>query len=356
MFGIRYGTGNPEVNLGAPLMLQTGIGENPRATVAAMYASIIADLNEAIQLFTDYPITRTGETAKSHLSLPVAHGLRARVALAQQDWATAITHAQAAINSVPAGVRLANADELRDGFFTVANPDWIWGSRHTAEQTIFFFGWGAYATLNFSSGQIRTNPRGINSVLYLGMAPNDIRRDWWSNDVQAVNQVNYPSLHAAGFLLPRFGVRKFRINGTNEIALNSAIDLPHMRLSEMYLILAEANARAGYNAPAQAALTRLMEIRVPNFTTSNTGQALIDEIMINRRIELWGEGHRWLDLKRTNSPLVRTTEQGHRPAVANISILGRMTMSAPDGQDADWWQFVFPRREITANPAIVQNP
>lgn len=40
--------------------------------------------------------------------------------------------------------------------------------------------------------------------------------------------------------------------------------------------------------------------------STNTGQALIDEIMVQRRVELWGEGFRFLDLKRLNLPLDRT--------------------------------------------------
>ena len=38
----------------------------------------------------------------------------------------------------------------------------------------------------------------------------------------------------------------------------------------------------------------------------NTGAKLADEIMTHRRIELWGEGFRWFDLKRLGLPLDRT--------------------------------------------------
>ena len=352
MYGPRFVAGAANDGLAAPLMLQTTIEPQPQATVAAMYASIIADLEEAIQLFGDFPVTRSGLTAKSHISLPVAYGLRARVALTQQDWNTAITFAQATLDNLPTGVRLANANELREGFSSVNNPDWIWASYHDASQTTFFIGWGAYASMNFSSGQIRNHPRGINAVLYNSMDSADIRRDWWEGrDLDAATrQAEFPTLVAAGFNLPQFGVRKFRIGGETSIALNSAMDLAHMRVSEMYLIIAEANARAGNTGPAQSALTTLMEIRVPGFTTANTGDDLIEEIMTNRRIELWGEGFRFLDLKRTATPLVRTTAQGHRPAVAGPLTMGGITHDDPE--QALLWLWVFPQRETDANPLV----
>jgi hypothetical protein len=96
-----------------------------------------------------------------------------------------------------------------------------------------------------------------------------------------------------------------------------------------------------------------MQIRVPGYTTSNSGQDLLDEILINRRIELWGEGFRWFDLKRMNLPLVRSTEQGHLSSVCN----GPLTINKGPIEPTDnLWVYQFPRRELTANPLLVQNP
>ncbi|MCK7529965.1 MAG: RagB/SusD family nutrient uptake outer membrane protein [Marinilabiliales bacterium] len=55
--------------------------------------------------------------------------------------------------------------------------------------------------------------------------------------------------------------------------------------------------------------------------SANTGQALIDEIMLNRRLELWGEGFRFTDLKRLNLPLSRPTGTGggyHTTALCSL--------------------------------------
>jgi hypothetical protein len=107
-----------------------------------------------------------------------------------------------------------------------------------------------------------------------------------------------------------------------------------MRAAEMYLIEAEAKARLNDAAGASQVLFDLVKTRDASYVKStSTGVALINEILLQRRIELWGEGHRFLDLKRTNAALNRNVAPGDVR-----------------------WEFLIPRREINANPAIVQNP
>ena len=115
----------------------------------------------------------------------------------------------------------------------------------------------------------------------------------------------------------------------------------------MFLIEAEAKARGGDNTGATKALFDLVKQRDPAYVTSTkTGDALIEEIMFHRRIELWGEGHRFLDLKRLNLPLNRNVI-GHNAAVALI-------FDVPAGDVR--WEFLIPRSELDANKLSVQNP
>jgi hypothetical protein len=91
----------------------------------------------------------------------------------------------------------------------------------------------------------------------------------------------------------------------------------------------------------------LVSSRNPAYVLSaNTGQALVDEILFQRRIELWGEGFRFYDLKRTNSPLDRSGAN-HDSAIVN----GVINVPVTDKR----WQWLIPRAEINANPLIVQN-
>ena len=89
-----------------------------------------------------------------------------------------------------------------------------------------------------------------------------------------------------------------------------------------------------------------MKTRVPTYTTStNTGDAYITEIMNSRRVELWGEGFRFFDLKRLNLALDRTGSN-HNSALAVVT-----SVSAND----NLWQWLIPQAEINANPLIKQN-
>jgi hypothetical protein len=69
--------------------------------------------------------------------------------------------------------------------------------------------------------------------------------------------------------------------------------------------------------------------------------------MFARRIELWGEGFRFTDLKRTNQPMSRAGIPNHLIALIQVE-----TVPAGDMQ----WQFLFPQDEINQNKALVQNP
>jgi hypothetical protein len=128
---------------------------------------------------------------------------------------------------------------------------------------------------------------------------------------------------------------------------DSRVDVPNMRVSEMYLIEAEAQARQGNDALAAAALYTMAVARDPSYVLStNTGQDLIDEIMIQRRAELWGEGQRFFDLKRLNLPLDRNG--GNHSSSINGGL-----MDVPAGDTR--WTALIPQDEMDANPLMEQN-
>jgi hypothetical protein len=331
LFGERYDKNGTNSGLGLTLVLAPTTDKLPRNTVAEVYTAIVNDLNAAITNLTGIP----ARSNPSHINLAVAKGLRARVALTMQDWATAAQMA----NEARQGFSLMSNAQYLQGFNNYTNPEWMWGSRQVADQTTYFYSFFAYMSADFNSTNIRTNPKAINSLLYEQISATDIRKQLWD-----------PTGSNTAFPTPPGGARypymnrKFLSGGGSGSSIG---DVPLMRVAEMYLIEAEAKARLGQDAAAAQVLFTLAKQRDPNYVLStNTGQNLINEILIQRRIELWGEGFRFYDLKRLNMALNRNGSN-HNPAVAT-------TMSVPAGDKQ--WQFLIPRTELNTNSAAVQNP
>jgi hypothetical protein len=84
-----------------------------------------------------------------------------------------------------------------------------------------------------------------------------------------------------------------------------------MRTSKMYL--AKAEARSGNDAAAQNTLCQLVSKRDPAYVKSTSvGDALLQEIQLHRRIELWGEaGHEFYDNKYWHIGVDRTSSPNH---------------------------------------------
>ncbi len=83
-------------------------------------------------------------------------------------------------------------------------------------------------------------------------------------------------------------------------------DYPYIRSAEMYLIEAEAMAKSSNEPGAQDALYEVQHRADPNAVKSTaTGQALIDEIILEKRKEFWGEGVYFFDMLRNQMPLKR---------------------------------------------------
>jgi starch-binding outer membrane protein, SusD/RagB family len=340
IFAQRYDAGSSNEQLGVPLMLTNTIEGQPRATVAQVYEQINKDLDEAIVLLEGFDRTTRANldmSAKTHINESVAKGMKARVALTQQDWQNAAKYAAEARQAIPKeSYALMSNDAYLQGFNNTNNSEWMWGSRQIQDQQTYFYSFFAYMSLNFNSTNIRQNPKAINSALYAKIPKTDIRKELWDSTGTAF------SVPATTYSKLPYMNRKFLSAG----GANSSIgDVPYMRSAEMYLIEAEAKARMGASDAADVLFT-LVSNRNPEYEQSEkTGEDLVEEIMIQRRVELWGEGFRFFDLKRTNSPLNRNG--------ANHNATTARKMEVPAG--AKEWQWLFPRREINPNPNIVQN-
>ena len=335
VYGERYVAGASNDQLGVPLILTVELEGQPRNTVEEVYTQINSDLDAAITLFG----SASPRLNASHIDLSVAHGIKARISMVQGLWNNAITHAQAA----RADFVLMSQTEYQNGFNNYENSEWIWGSHQIQDQQGFFASYFAYISHNFSSTSIRTNPPKINNLLFDAFPSSDVRTLNFD-----VNGLDVSELPTSGSVSTPYQSRKY----TAAASGLSIGDVPLMRAAEMYLIEAEANAHLGQDGPAADALFALNSARDDDYTLSaSTGQALLDEILLYRRLELWGEGFRFLDLKRLNLPLQRThTADGglHNPTLTQ----GLVSVPAGDIR----WQFLIPLSELNVNDQIVQNP
>ncbi|GAB3898749.1 RagB/SusD family nutrient uptake outer membrane protein [Spirosoma agri] len=331
LYGKRYNAAaKPNSQLGVPLILTPTTEGLARTTVEDIYTQINKDLIDAASLLTS---TRT---YKSHINLDVIKGFQARVALTQQNWADAAKFAAEARKSYT----LMSAAQYQEGFSDISNPEWMWGFDHLEDQSEFFGAFHSYISSNYNSTNIRVDPKQINSTLYDQIPTTDVRSKMWVKTPTATNSV----VPTGGIRVPYMN-QKFRLPGTPSTSAQG--DVPYMRAAEMYLIEAEAQARQGNAAAAATVLFDLVSKRDASYKLSTkTGTALTDEIMFNRRVEMWGEGVRFTDLKRLNLPLNRNNTN------ANSAVVVLFDVAAGDNQ----WEFLIPRRELNANKAMVQNP
>jgi hypothetical protein len=331
LYGKRYdASAKPNSQLGVPLVLEPTTEGKPRNTVEEVYTQINKDLTNAAALLSSSRVN------KSHINLSVVKGLQARVALVQQDWANAAKFAAEA----RAGYSPMTATQYGDGFQDLTNSEWMWGFDHLEDQSEYFGAYHSYISCNYNSTVIRTYPKVINNLLYAQIPTTDVRAKMWVETPTATNSIVPP-----GGVRPKFLNQKFRLPGVPSTSAQG--DVPYMRAGEMYLIEAEAKARLNDAAGASQVLFDLVKTRDASYVKSiKIGVSLINEVLLQRRIELWGEGHRFLDLKRTNAALNRNGTN----AIASVALL--FDVAPGDVR----WEFLIPRREINANPAIVQNP
>lgn len=119
-------------------------------------------------------------------------------------------------------------------------------------------------------------------------------------------------------------------------------DEVYMRVAEMYLINAEANARDNELPAARTSLKALLDERdevVAEKVALMNQTDLLDMIYYNWRLEMWGEGRGLMTMKRFQKSITRCEEDAMLP--------GR-TYSYDDKRLI----FNIPEREITNNPNL----
>jgi hypothetical protein len=318
-----------------------GTPGQPRSTVADVYKLIRDDIDKAVELLKDAPTQKHS----THIDYYVANGIKARICLTTNEWDEAAKAAEIARSNY----RIGKDSDLTGGMNNAQLPNVMWGAEIIETQTP---GWGpflyhmdALSMLPGTQNYAYSAPKCINVLLYNKMGANDIRRQWWEPNNTQIKDDN-------GTVLSSHIQVKFRFSNP----VTSLGDKIWMRMEEMYLTEAEALCRQEEYGSAQNVLKEYMQTRDANYNTTKTGNSLgalttnetgslLEEILIQRRIELWGEYGRIYDIKRLKQGFTRTATMGW-PASALIN--GTDTQSP----DTYAWVLTIPQSEFDGNASL----
>lgn len=197
------------------------------------------------------------------------------------------------------GYSLATKEILLKGFNKVNdNPNWMWGGKITTQTDLDLVSWwGQVDVFTYSYAAIG-DTKGMSEQLYNSIPEKDVRKGQFSNKKTTDVNGDVRDFGATAYV----AYNKF-YSATGRIFMGQRIiesDYLYMRLEEMYLLNAEVNARVGNEGEAKNTLKELMAIRIADTSyidgLSSTG--LVDEILKQTRIELWGEGKVYAAIKR----------------------------------------------------------
>lgn len=349
------------LGLGVPIVLpettEAQAKNNPRATVDEIYDRIIfPDLEMAEDLLESYTAPD-----KYTISLALVYGMKARAYLergtAKEDkeaYAKAAEYARKAITA--SGCTPLTQDQWEDptnGFNSAAsNNAWIWGLALPSESVSNLFCFTVHMSCENDWAPYHAG-RGINRNLYNSINMNDFRRHSWLDPDRSSYAYKSCRDDSEKYFqtLADYANIKFRPaqGDYQDYKVGGAADHCCMRVEEMYFIEAEATAQSGDLAGGIRLLNQFMtSYRMMNgaqydcSAKSTTLEGFLNELMLQKRIEFWGEGIVMYDMKRLNMSSKRGYVGTNAPASYRLNVDGR----------APYWNLVITRGETQNNPII----
>jgi hypothetical protein len=314
--------GNDVLGLTVPIvtpdLTEEQARNNPRAKKADMVAFIEGDIAEA-KKYIDNISDRLNRTMPN---LACVYGLEARLNMWKEDYPAAAVAAQQAIDaSGMTPLSEAVALDKASGMNTYTQFMWcvnlVKESDAVQSGIVNFTSWMSNQTTYGYTGAATGQYVICDKNFYERISDTDWRKKWWQapegsslRDQSSKNHIEYLSAEEAE-ALPTYASVKFRPGQGNQEDYNvgSATAIPLMRVEEMYFIKAEAEAQSN-PAAGIATLTDFMtKYRDPSYSTkASTKDEAVDEIIFQKRVELWGEGQLFFDYKRLNMSVTRGYE------------------------------------------------
>ncbi len=325
-------------SLGVPLKNEVEYRQE-RVPVAEIYNQILADIDYGYNFLK-------GEgyhNGKVGLSEYAAAAIYANVLLFTGDNTNAAKYAAIAAQSAP----LNSATDMLSGFNTLDMPEVIWGYNVNVETTGYYASFFSHmdSYMIGYGGQVGCRKL-ISSDLYSKIADNDVRKGWFGyNATYNLLEIDYG--YEAAYGMTDYIQNKYRdiylTTMGNADPFTSAII--YFRSGELYFVAAEAYYLAGDEPKAKEMLNAVMATRIPGYSCALSGDALYNEICIQKRIDTWGEGCRYLDAKRRGETIDRSLSTNH---AVDLEHFNAITYSAHD------YRMIYriPTKEMENNPAI----
>lgn len=285
-----------------------------RGTVEDVYRQINDDLDSALSLFESCGISQKHVSNLDYYSTAL---LKARVALVQNNWADAAKYAEEATKKPGRSVMTMAEATVVKGTFIDATKEWttgntpfnsafsssvLWGAEQLSDQSNVYASFYSMMDACTDKYYAAESPKCISNWLYSQIPDTDIRKGWWNGDI------DIPAEKWKFGANINYNQHKFQWADQK----SNTGDFIFMRMEEAYLIMAEAKCRMEDYTGAVAALEAVTSNRDTDYqkrTQGLTGNTqtfgsvgeittLLDEILVQRRIELWGEAGRIFDIQR----------------------------------------------------------
>jgi hypothetical protein len=292
-----------------------------RLTVAQSYSRIEEDLKIAKAMLsnTDREIqstTATDGNARPYIDALVVDAMLARMYLYAKKWDSAAKYATLVINERS----LATAAEFPGIWLDATTSEVVW-------------------SIDYQAG----DPPLLREIYKPTGNKEDEDEISWRPVTALLNLYSATDVRGPAYFTTRAGItvpNKYFAKTSSITNPDGVVNFKILRTAEMYLIRAEALAMLSQELSALDDLNTLRAAREAA-TGSETGAALLTAIQTERRKELFVEGHRFFDLKRT----VRT--------VNRTQSCSSFCTLLPDNRA---WALPIPQTEIIANPNMQQNP
>lgn len=334
---------------------------NPRVSREQMYNFILGDLEKAVEYLDE------SDRTFSRPNLYAVYGMMARAYLelgyaddpafpADEMFAKASEYARKVIDE--GGYSPLTQSQWEDpvnGFNNAAsNNAWIWGFSLVAENLSNLLTFVSHMSSEASWGYARYAQFGVSAKLYDQIPDADFRKHSWLDP----KKEEYYSYKFAGttedktkFLtgMPAakaYQALKFRpaMGECSDFNIGNAADYCLMRIEEMYFIEMEAQARLnGLEAGKKLLKSFMTTYRYSSYSrTPTTLRDFETELLLQKRIEFWGEGILFFDYKRLDMGITRAYPGSNHAGVFKLNTEGRSPQ----------WNIVITRAEFQSNTAI----